>query len=156
MIIIIYVKTLKAAGKFAMIQNYIEMVEVYKSVQSILEIACTCKYIPDDSNKTTQIYQKLQLLYKLKNISYIIIVALNLLYNNFEPITANILECRDKTIKEIYQILVLTKIKLIKKYKTDVMRNLGMTTYRKDSKQAKKNECTLINITNVTSLATLK
>lgn len=47
--------------------------------------------------------------------SIAIVVALNLLNNNFKAKTANMLKCKDKTIEEIEQMLVSTKGKLITK-----------------------------------------
>ena len=35
-----------------MIWNYVEMVEVYKSIYSILEFGHACNYIMDNSGKT--------------------------------------------------------------------------------------------------------
>lgn len=44
-----------------------------------------------------------------------IIIVLDSLYNNFKVTTTSILECKNKTIKEIPQILAFTKVKLVSK-----------------------------------------
>ena len=51
-------------------------------------------------------------------------MVLDLLHNDFEVTTASVLEWGDKTIKEIEQILALTKVKLISKQATKMIEDL--------------------------------
>ncbi len=57
-----------------------------------------------------------------------IVIASNLLYNGFQATIESILECRDKIIEEIQQILVLTKRKLISKCVNKITKNLAIIT----------------------------
>lgn len=52
MIISNYVKTIKTR-KSAMIWNYVKIIEVYRSVYSILKFSHTCNYTPNNCDKIT-------------------------------------------------------------------------------------------------------
>lgn len=53
MIMITYIEIFGATGESAIIWNYIETIEAWKSIRSNLEFGCTCNYTSDNSNKTT-------------------------------------------------------------------------------------------------------
>lgn len=55
-----------------------------------------------------------------------IAVALNLLHNNFESITMTMLECDNKLIDEIQQILVSAEAKFVNKRATGLTGDLAM------------------------------
>lgn len=55
-----------------------------------------------------------------------IVVALNSLYNDFEPIIASMLESKEKSIEEIYQILASAKAKLKSIRVTRIISDLAM------------------------------
>ena len=65
--------------------------------------------------------------------SIAIVVALNLFNNNFKAKTANMLKCKDKTIKEIEQMLASTKAKLITKWAMRLMKNLPIAYEERSS-----------------------
>lgn len=57
------------------IWNYIKIVEADISAQNVLKLSRTCNYTLDNSSKTTQGYQELQITYKLKHrLPYYIIL----------------------------------------------------------------------------------
>lgn len=69
-IMIIYIKIWEAVDKFTMIQNYIKMVEIYKSVQSVSEFSYAYNYTPNNSGKIMWGYWKLQMFRKLEYMQY--------------------------------------------------------------------------------------
>lgn len=79
--------------------------------------------------------------------SIIIVIVLNSLHDNFKAITTSILECNDRSIKEIQQILAFTKGKLISKQTTGMTGNLAIS-YRKQSDKNGQNfkKCKALNI----------
>lgn len=114
-----------------------------KIIYSILQELLNCPYVnkPKEFEKSVEsVFTNICFLVKWLRLaitpnqdiwdSIVIVIILNLLYNNFETTTNNMLKSGNKTIDKIQQILASAKAKFISKWATRVTKDLAMLSQR--------------------------